>query len=186
MTEEQKQRKRDYQRRYSKTPRGKAAAKKYWASEKGIAKIADPNRSYEARISYFKKYQKTPTRTFSLKVYNQSELRKLATERYNDTEKGKLSNYTKSRRYVLKKYGLTIEAADEMFNRQGRKCANPGCPATEPGGHGTWHVDHDHLTDRVRGLLCSSCNMGLGLLKDSEDRILGLVEYLKQSREVEF
>ena len=40
------------------------------------------------------------------------------------------------------------------------------------------HVDHDHETGDVRGILCTSCNTALGLLKDSEDRILALYRYV--------
>ena len=71
-----------------------------------------------------------------------------------------------------------------MFLKQGSKCGNPGCPATEPGGrHGTWHVDHDHKTGKARGLLCNTCNVGLGMLGEDENRILGLIEYLNWYKE---
>ncbi|MFE5535310.1 endonuclease VII domain-containing protein [Streptomyces sp. NPDC056492] len=44
------------------------------------------------------------------------------------------------------------------------------------------HVDHCHKTGRVRGVLCFNCNTGLGLLKDSPDRILRAAEYLEGTR----
>ncbi|MFE5866619.1 endonuclease VII domain-containing protein [Streptomyces virginiae] len=44
------------------------------------------------------------------------------------------------------------------------------------------HVDHCHKTGRVRGVLCFNCNVGLGLLKESPDRIRRAAEYLEGTR----
>lgn len=41
------------------------------------------------------------------------------------------------------------------------------------------HIDHCHTTGNVRGLLCHGCNIGIGMLKESEDNFLRAIEYLK-------
>jgi len=46
------------------------------------------------------------------------------------------------------------------------------------------HLDHDHETGRVRGLLCHGCNLGLGFLKDNIDVILRAVDYLKKTVDI--
>ena len=69
-------------------------------------------------------------------------------------------------------YGLSREQYDALFTGL---CA--ACGAVEHGGKG-WHVDHDHETGRVRGVLCHSCNVALGMLKDSAYRVSALLQYI--------
>jgi Recombination endonuclease VII len=77
----------------------------------------------------------------------------------------------------LRKYGLTPADYDEMVETQNGRCmiCNTDQPGTESG---YWPVDHDHATRRVRALLCSACNAGLGqfvtTLRGSEQRLTTL------------
>lgn len=76
----------------------------------------------------------------------------------------------------LKGYGITIEYYNQMFVDQNGLCAICG-------GHNTngrpLFVDHCHTTGKVRGLLCSHCNTGIGLLKDNITILQGAIKYLK-------
>lgn len=74
-------------------------------------------------------------------------------------------------------YGLTPQQYAEMLARQGDRCAI--CRAEKAGGgFGSWHVDHDHNTGEVRGLLCNRCNMGLGLFRDDAATLEAAIQYL--------
>lgn len=73
------------------------------------------------------------------------------------------------------KYGLTVEGIVELAAVQ--QCENPGCTETV-----RLHIDHDHETGIVRGVLCNGCNTALGMLKEDGARIAGLSEYLSTNR----
>lgn len=72
-----------------------------------------------------------------------------------------------------KKYGITVQQYKEMFQRQGGGCKICGQPASR------LHVDHDHTTEAVRGLLCSNCNRGLGCFLDDPQLLEKASWYLK-------
>lgn len=90
----------------------------------------------------------------------------------DNPEKVKAFSQRGSRR---RRYGLTSTEYDQMLESQDSMCAGCG----DPFGDTTPHVDHDHETGRVRGLLCGSCNKTLGMAFESTERLLGLVRYLR-------
>ena len=84
----------------------------------------------------------------------------------------------KQREHVLKRlYGLTLKDYENLLKKQGGCCKI--CGTKEPGGHGVFVVDHDHVTGRVRGLLCSNCNRGLGFFNDSPETLRQGASYLE-------
>jgi hypothetical protein len=80
------------------------------------------------------------------------------------------------RKWELKQYGITIEQYDEMYQKQEGKCLI--CSGTNTRGY-TLAVDHNHTTKVVRGLLCSSCNSAIGLMKDSTYLLKRMIFYLE-------
>jgi hypothetical protein len=77
----------------------------------------------------------------------------------------------------LKKiYGLSLADYARMKEAQGGKCAI--CGSSDSRGRGDLHVDHCHATGSVRGLLCTSCNNGLGRFRDSPELLRAAIEYL--------
>lgn len=63
-------------------------------------------------------------------------------------------------------YGLGSERYDMLRLAQINRCGICDEPLDQQGPS---HVDHDHETGAVRGLLCADCNRGLGCFKDSPD-----------------
>jgi Recombination endonuclease VII len=77
------------------------------------------------------------------------------------------------------KYGLTEQAFNAMLASQGGRCVICRIELTlTPRQRNTAHVDHDHKTGRVRGVLCMLCNNALGSLHDDPERALRAAEYL--------
>jgi Recombination endonuclease VII len=81
----------------------------------------------------------------------------------------------RNRRHTLAVYGLTPASYDELLAVQGGGCAICGKPPAE-GKH--LHVDHDHKTAQVRGLLCRSCNRAIGFLEDDRELIERAADYV--------
>ncbi len=76
-------------------------------------------------------------------------------------------------------YGISVEQYAEVVARQGGVCRI--CKMTPTGSRENGkvlHVDHDHSTGKIRGLLCSHCNRGLGHFRDSSDLLLKAAAYL--------
>jgi hypothetical protein len=81
--------------------------------------------------------------------------------------------YGGTRHYHLRRrYGIGADEFDALVERQGGVCAICGRPDPE-------HVDHDHETGAVRGILCFNCNGGLGQFRDSIDSLLTAASYLE-------
>jgi len=49
-----------------------------------------------------------------------------------------------------------------------------------PGGKKRLCVDHDHVTGKIRGILCDNCNVGIGRLKDDIGLLYRAIDYLEE------
>lgn len=80
----------------------------------------------------------------------------------------------------LKIHGITRDAYMVLLAKQENRCAI--CRSEDWGFFGIPRIDHDHETGVVRGLLCNDCNLGLGLLGDTLQRIEAAFDYIKGNR----
>lgn len=67
-------------------------------------------------------------------------------------------------RHRKAKYGISIDEAEALLESQHGRCKI--CGTTDFGNRGPI-VDHDHVSGKVRGMLCHNCNVGIGLFKDN-------------------
>lgn len=126
-------------------------------------------------------------------VYKNDNCRICAIERVSDKwrtdpiwrEKKLISSrkYQKSLRWkelMLKRdYGLSLNDYQEMHRKQNGCCLI--CGIAEDKLTRPLNVDHNHTTNKVRGLLCCNCNTAIGLFKENKELIQKAVEYLKVS-----
>ena len=86
------------------------------------------------------------------------------------------------RKHITSAYGLSTDEYNAMWNYQNGRCAICNKTAHETNSKGNrLHVDHCHDTGKVRGLLCSPCNKGLGQFSDDISRLAGAIKYLNHS-----
>ena len=88
----------------------------------------------------------------------------------------------KWRRHSLKRYhGLTVATYDRLLAAPNGRCAV--CATDKPMGQGRrFHVDHDHQTRKIRGLLCHHCNTGLGAFRDDPALLAKAIAYVAMNQ----
>lgn len=83
---------------------------------------------------------------------------------------------TYHKHYRLKyRFGISIEQYENMLEEQDWKCFTCGIETD-------LCVDHHHESGKVRKLLCRNCNTSLGLLKEDEEILLKMIDYLRMFR----
>ena len=106
-------------------------------------------------------------------------------ERYRAKQRSYVESGQKAawdrRSYLKRKYGLTIEQYDAMLEAQGGVCAICKQPRPE---NRTLHVDHDHETGEIRGLLCFRCNNALGDFEEQYELFQKAADYLDRDDEL--
>lgn len=80
---------------------------------------------------------------------------------------------------LVRKFGISIDDYNDMLKEQNYRCKI--CNTHEDELTLKLAVDHNHLTGKVRGLLCGNCNVAIGMLKDSEILLLKAIFYLKEN-----
>lgn len=88
----------------------------------------------------------------------------------------------------VRKHGITVEHYYKMIEEQENKCAICGKHETKkstksPSEISPLAIDHCHKTNKVRALLCRTCNLGIGAFNDNHELMLKAIEYLKKHTE---
>lgn len=132
-----------------------------------------------------REYAKTPEQREKRRL-SQAKWREANRDKYNAWareyhHKNKHLWVSRTRAWILKStYGITLEQYDKMLENQKGVCLICG---NLPSEHGkskqskVLHIDHDHESGEVRGLLCSRCNGALGWYEKHSSRIKS---YLKE------
>jgi len=99
-------------------------------------------------------------------------------KKHESREASRERDKARSRDRTLRtRFGITLDDYNRMLEEQGGGCAI--CGGQDPVKNRMLAVDHDHATGKVRALLCTACNIGLGNFDDSIERLEAAIEYLK-------
>lgn len=141
------------------------------------------DRLLEVRKKYNKKYNLSPEGKESERKRNQLPKRIVYRKIYKKTQAGNLSNIKyrskpevkeKYENYRLKvRYGITTKEYWDLVAKQ-----NGVCAICNKSDGKKLHIDHNHTSNKVRGLLCGSCNRGLGMFKDNIYTMEKAIKYL--------
>ena len=106
-------------------------------------------------------------------AYWQSPAGKASKKRYSASVHGRQN----TRKHHLKtRFDITLQEYQDLWDAQAGVCAICGLPETR--NNYNLFVDHDHVTGKIRGLLCNSCNAGIGFFKDNPSLMDSAKEYL--------
>ena len=137
-------------------------------------RLAHPEEFKLLSKAYKTKNKKHVMYLYSVWRQNNKKIRNLYLRNWVKQNKEKTKQF--KRKDTLRKYGLSLEDFNNMLVSQGGVCKICG---TDNKGR-LLCVDHDHITGKVRALLCNNCNTGLGMLKDNILILEKALEYLKQ------
>lgn len=90
---------------------------------------------------------------------------------YYTYEKGK-------KNYLHTTYQMTLEEYNTKFQEQNGLCAV--CKKHQSNFKRSLAVDHDHITGKIRGLLCFGCNISLGHMQDNTQWLQNAIDYIKR------
>ena len=85
----------------------------------------------------------------------------------------------RNRKYL---YGLTPDQLQALRQSQANRCAVCKAPFNDKIRDLKCHIDHDHSTSQVRGLLCKLCNLAIGYARDNPAILSAMARYLRRDR----
>lgn len=137
----------------------------------------------EKQLTEFHNSAKTKDKKYPRCKPCDNEARKLWIERNPER-----SQRSRRGRWLKFCYGITLEEYEKLLTKQNNCCAL--CETKEntikeikPSQNKQlcFAVDHDHITGRVRGLLCNQCNRALGMFKDDPNLLRSAIQYLESN-----
>ncbi len=133
------------------------------------------NNIYPFTIDYFFRNE---LKKYKLDYYCKKCRTEINNEYKNHVKKLKeINNYSIFKSY----YGITIEEYDKMLEEQNTVCWICGSKEIAKNKYGNIKklaIDHNHKTGKIRGCLCTKCNIGLGYFKDNPLVLIKAAKYL--------
>ena len=164
--QEKKEKQREYMREYNSRPENKEKKKEYESRPENKEKKKEYNsrpERKEKKREYKKEYDSRP------------EIKEKRREYLKEYESRPENKEKKRARHLKRHYGISVEEYERMLCEAAGRCAVCGEELLAP------HVDHNHKTGKIRGLLCPQCNIGLGMFNDSAEILAKAASYLRSN-----
>ena len=148
--------------------------------------IAAYNKEYneknkERLAAYNKEYReknKERLASWSKEYYEKNKERIITyAKEYREENKEEIA-IKKEEQRLKSKYGITSKEKNVLLQKQNNKCKI----CLVEFSNITPNVDHCHITNEVRGILCGPCNRGLGIFKDNIKLLTKAVKYLEENK----
>lgn len=123
-------------------------------------------------------YHENKDKRLEWKNKNKEKLAEYFKMHYNSNPELKEIKKKRNRKNRFKNYQITEEQYKDLFEQQSGKCL--GCGTHQDDLSKKLCVDHCHETGKIRGLLCTPCNLAIGLVKDDVDVLQNLINYLSK------
>ena len=109
----------------------------------------------------------------SEKLYRRKECKKCN----NANQRKRYKPELRKNQHLKTLYGITLDEYNSILESQDKKCSI--CNTSTPNGkNNSFHLDHDHATNKIRGILCHSCNLMIGQAKDDVTILKSAIDYL--------
>lgn len=138
------------------------------AHARGLCKACYNKRLLKSNTEYAKKQRQNQADWVKKNLTKSKEYHK----NYNQ----RVAPMKKRDAQLRRDYGISLAEYQKLFKQQNGECAICSKKSDK-----TLHVDHNHETGQIRGLLCFRCNYGLGYFKDSLSQFKRIVKYLEDS-----
>jgi hypothetical protein len=120
----------------------------------------------------------------------EAHLKRMKDPEYEKAFRAKYNSYNEEGYVTWKRgaklWGITFEKYLQMVKRSVCDCCGETQNYNWNGKKVRMSIDHDHDTNKVRGLLCMKCNQGIGLLGDKIEGLYKAVTYLRRSKNGDF
>ena len=142
--------------------------RKYYETNKEAIKEAHKDTKVERARENYKANREVYLEKFRKYYKDNRETRLECASKYRESHK-----VATAERNLKRLYGVTRDRKTELFKLQGNKCKC--CSTSDPSHKHGWAVDHDHITESIRGVICHKCNTNIGRLGDHYDHVLSSV-----------
>ncbi len=160
-------------------PKGRNACKTCYAKQKADYQRTTRGKALHANVVL--KYSQSPKgKIVKQKEYIKGRLRGWDLD---------YIKYNGRKRTLMERYGITVDDYNMLLSKQKGLCDVCGNPetATRKSRSGTVRllqlsVDHNHKTGKVRGLLCSKCNLAIACLKENVEYMANAISYIEKHK----